>query len=142
IDHGASGVFRAGFGGRHVYGLAELEIGGLTAAPGFETRTTESSLPTTTLGYAAVVGIAEPLSGHSRIGLEGAFGGRTLIYAVDQTQAFAATVPVVEARVRAETWLSPWMTAGVTLGSSVIERNDWMAGAYIGFHTRAYGGQR
>jgi hypothetical protein len=49
---------------------------------------------------------------------------------------------VVEARARAEVWVSPWLTAGVTLGSNVLDRNDWMAGAFVGVHSRAFASSR
>jgi hypothetical protein len=50
--------------------------------------------------------------------------------------------PVGEARARGELWLSPWLTAGVTVGTSVLESRTWMGGLYLGVHTRAFGGSR
>jgi hypothetical protein len=50
--------------------------------------------------------------------------------------------PIAEARVRGELWLSPWLTAGVTVGTSVLESRTWMGGLYLGVHTRAFGGSR
>jgi hypothetical protein len=49
---------------------------------------------------------------------------------------------VVEARARGELWLSPWITAGATVGASVLDRGDWMAGVYLGVHSRAFAGSR
>jgi hypothetical protein len=145
-DHAVTGAFRAGFGGRNLYGLAEMELGGVTS--GSPVMAADSSplpqMSTMVLGYAGVVGIAER-AGHNRIGLEGAAGGRTLIYNVPEANTAATgavTVPVVEARVRGELWLSPWTAVGASIGSSLIEQHDWMAGVYFALHTRAYGGQR
>jgi len=49
---------------------------------------------------------------------------------------------VVEARGRAEVWLSPWFTIGAVAGSSLRRHGDWMAGISLGFHTQAYAGER
>lgn len=139
VDHGVSGVIRAGFSSRHLYGLAELELGGLTEGPDKDMATLD--LAETSFGYAGVFGLAEPI-GRSRVAIEGAFGARTVVYTVDNGSSASATAPVVEARVRAETWLTPYMTVGGIAGASVIDRSDWMAGVTVGFHTLAYGGQR
>ena len=37
-------------------------------------------------------------------------------------------------------WLH--LTAGVTVGSNVLDRGDWMAGVYLGAHSRAFAGTR
>ena len=34
------------------------------------------------------------------------------------------------------------MTAGATIGSNMLARGDWMAGVYLGFHSRAFAGGR
>ena len=57
-------------------------------------------------------------------------------------RAIVANRSVVEARARAELWVSPWLTAGVSVGSNVLEKNDWMAGLYFGIHSRAFAGTR
>ena len=49
---------------------------------------------------------------------------------------------VLEARGRAEIWLSPWFTIGVVAGSSLRRHGDWMAGISLGFHTQSYAGER
>lgn len=53
-----------------------------------------------------------------------------------------ASTGAVEARARAEVWLGPWITLGGTLGTSVVERGDWMTGVYLGLHSRAFAGGR
>ena len=60
----------------------------------------------------------------------------------EQSTGITALGAVAEARVRGELWLGPWLTAGVTVGASVLERNSWMGGVYLGVHTRAFGGDR
>jgi hypothetical protein len=49
---------------------------------------------------------------------------------------------VLEARARLDLWLGPWVSLGGALGSSLFERGDWMAGLYIGLHSRSWGGTR
>lgn len=83
------------------------------------------------------------------LGVELAGGMRTVSYSYDSLyhQCESATsvrayAPVAEARARGELWLGPWLTAGVTIGTSVIESHTWMGGLYLGVHTRAYNGSR
>jgi hypothetical protein len=35
-----------------------------------------------------------------------------------------------------------WFTFGAAVGANVLERGDWLAGLYLGLHSRAYGGTR
>lgn len=49
---------------------------------------------------------------------------------------------IVEARARADLWLAPWFSIGGMVGESLIDSRNWMAGAYIGFHTWGYAGDR
>lgn len=44
---------------------------------------------------------------------------------------------VAEPRVRGQLWLSPQVTFGATLGTSLAER-AWMAGIAFGFHSHAF----
>jgi len=142
-DHAAAAMFRLGFGGTHFYGAGEAEIGALTIQPSVMATsfdaTTSGVTQAMVFGYAGVLGVAERV-GRARIGVEGVAGGRTISYDFDGFTA-TATVPVVEARVRGELWLNPWVAAGATVGSSVIARNDWVAAFYLAMHTRSYGGQ-
>jgi hypothetical protein len=82
------------------------------------------------------------------IAIEGAGGLRNVRYEFassyhncESRATIVANRGVVEARARAELWLSPWITAGATLGTNVLERDDWMAGVYLGVHSRAFGGR-
>lgn len=141
-DHAAAGVFRVGFSGRHLYGGGEFEIGSLTTAPAVTGSQAggDAMAPSTAVmfGYAALAGYAAK-AGPVHVGVEGVAGGRTISYNFGAFSA-DATVAVVEARVRGELWLTPWVAAGAMLGSSVIRRDDWMGGLYLSVHTRAFGG--
>jgi hypothetical protein len=60
----------------------------------------------------------------------------------DTDTTIVANRAVIEARARAEVWVSPWVTAGVSVGSNVLEKSDWMAGVFLGVHSRAFAGSR
>jgi hypothetical protein len=70
--------------------------------------------------------------------------GRHLRGAVDDTHAGSASViePVIEVRARVEVWISPWLTLGGELGAGVLQRSEWVGLVDLGFHARAFGGQR
>ena len=99
------------------------------------------------LGGFAVAGVRGAVR-HASLGVELAGGVRSVQYSFDsayhdcqQSTTITATSPVVEARARAEMFLGPWLTAGATVGTSVIAQHDWLAGIYLGVHSRAYGGR-
>lgn len=46
---------------------------------------------------------------------------------------------LAEPRVRAEMWLGPRVTLGAALGSTLGEREVWMAGVYLGVHSLVWG---
>jgi hypothetical protein len=95
-------------------------------------------------GGLALFGIRIP--GHrGAVSLEAAGGARVVSYSFrssyhdckDLTSVDTAT-GVIEGRARGELWVSPWLTAGATLGASAIHTRDWVAGAYLAFHNRPY----
>jgi hypothetical protein len=142
---------------RNVYAGAELEIGGLVspAAASAEMMTSGAfGTPAIEqqrgleLGALGVAGY-RVASGRSTVAVEAAGGVRSARYHYGstyhncvETATIVQNSGVVEARARVETWLGPWVTAGATIGGSVIARGDWMGGVFIGFHTRAFGGAR
>jgi hypothetical protein len=157
LDTAVTSAMRLGIGMPHgLYAGAEAELGGISArggtvemqAPGvFGTPQLDAS----TGMYIGLLGIAglRGSAGRATFGLEAAGGVRTERYRFastyhncETTSAIVVSEAVVEARARAELWLNPWITAGVSLGTSVVDRNDWLAGAYFGFHTRAFAGGR
>ena len=46
---------------------------------------------------------------------------------------------VAEPRVRGEMWLSPRVTLGAAIGTTLGSRDVWMAGVYIGVHSLVWG---
>jgi hypothetical protein len=95
-----------------------------------------------------VVGV-RGATGSGGLGVELVGGMRAVSYSFhssyhdcEQSTSITALGGVAEARVRGELWLGPWLTAGATLGASLLERNSWMGGIYLGVHTRAFGGDR
>jgi hypothetical protein len=151
-------TLRLGFGlGRGLYSGLDGEIGGLVspaAANPEMTSTGTFGSPNVeqhggmVLGLMGVAGYRA--SGHrGAIALEGAAGMRSVRYNFESSYhncetetTITSNRAVVEARARAEAWLSPWLAVGVTLGSNVLDRSDWMAGFYFGAHSRAYAGSR
>jgi hypothetical protein len=149
---------RIGFGIPHgFYGGIEGEIGGLVAPASATAEMTSSGVfgsPNVeqqsglVLGLAAVGGVR--VNGrYGSLAIEGAGGLRSVRYTFASSYHECETETtivdnrsVVEARARAELWLSPWLTAGVAVGSNVLDQHDWMAGVYLGAHSRAFAGGR
>ena len=142
---------------RHVYAGVEGELGGLVAPARASAEMTTSGTfgaPIVEQGRGLVIGVAGIAglrmgTGRATLALEGAGGLRSVRYRFTSTYhncvtdtTVESTTSLLEARARGELWLNPWLTAGATLGSNVLERNDWMAGVYFGIHTRAFGGGR
>lgn len=150
-------TMRLGIGTRHgFYAGLEGELGGIGAQSGSVEMQAQGSfgspqLDAATGMYMGAFGIAgvRGSAGRATFAIEGAGGVRSERYRFastyhlcETTDVIAVTDGVVEARARAELWLNPWVTAGVSLGTSVVHRDDWLAGAYFGFHSRAFGGGR
>jgi hypothetical protein len=149
---------RIGFGlGRGLYGGLEGEIGGLVspaaASPEMASTGTFGSPDVEQQGgmVLGLTGVAGYRASGRRgaIALEGAAGIRSVRYNFESSyhncETYTTIVSnraLIEARARAEAWLSPWLTVGVTLGSNVLDRNDWMAGLFFGAHSRAFAGSR
>ena len=100
----------------------------------------------TTWGSAALGGFSArlgPLTGS----LEGAGGFRAVSYSVRSiygacVSGNTTTVgePLLEGRVRAAAWVTPHVAVGGTYGKSLID-NAWLAGAYVDFTSRRFGGR-
>jgi hypothetical protein len=100
----------------------------------------------TTWGGAAILGISErlgPLTGS----LESASGFRAVSYSV--RSVYGACVsgntttlaePILEGRVRAAAWVTPHVAVGGTYGKSLVD-DAWLAGAYVDFTSRRFGGR-
>lgn len=71
-----------------------------------------------------------------KLGAEIAAGGRMVEIAfVDADDEL-----VLEARVRGQLWLTPWVTIGGLYGTSLRDRGEWLAGIQLGVHTYSWGG--
>jgi hypothetical protein len=142
---------------RAVYSGVEVDLGGLaqpgaaqtemmsTGAFGSPELAQQHGLIVDTLGLVGVHGSVGPAG----IGVELAGGVRAVSYGFHSSYhdcqgstSISAVGTVGEARARGELWLSPWITAGAVVGTSVLERGAWMGGLYLGFHSRAFGGDR
>jgi hypothetical protein len=158
LDTAVLSTMRAGIGLPHgLYTALEVDLGGLVQPD----RATAEMMSTGAFGTPdveqhggfevdslATVGVRGALRAGS-VGVELAGGMRAVSYRFqsdyhdcERSVSITAYGPIAEARVRGELWVSPWLAAGVTVGTSVIERNTWMGGLYIGVHSRAFGGER
>jgi hypothetical protein len=133
----------------------EIDVGGITREGSSNAQDIASgvlSAPTiqqdggVIVDSLATVGL-RGTSSFGALGVEFAGGVRTVSYSFDsqfpsfaQSSTLTAIAPVAEARVRGELWLGPWISAGVEVGTSVLEKNAWMGGVYLGVHTRAFSG--
>ena len=141
----------------HFYIAAENDAGGLTR-PGDVTTEMMTTSPAGTPmltqdgGFIddafGIVGVRTTF-GFGAVGAELAGGLRTVAYDFDSRYLSCATTSrivaysaIAEARVHGEVWLGPWIAAGVTVGTSVLEQHAWMGAVYLGFHTRAFNGER
>jgi hypothetical protein len=142
---------------RALYAGLEVDLGGLTRPSTATTEATSAGVfgsPDVQPGHGLLVdslGVAgvRAATGFGALGVEFAGGLRTVSYGFHSSYhdcqhatSINALAAVAEARARGELWLTPWLTAGATLGTSVLERNAWMGGLYLGIHSRAFGGDR
>lgn len=131
---------------RTIYMGAEGELGGVVGAPnavlvGEQQGTVMGPASELLLGAAGVVGGMER-AGHARFGVEVAAGIRDVKYAfrgLGQAIDQSVLTGVLEPRARAEYWVAPYVALGAVAGANVLEHADWMAGAYLAVHTRAFG---
>jgi hypothetical protein len=116
----------------HVYLAFDIELGDFAAD---DSNSQKRDVILAGLGEAGVRGSV----GFAVLGVELAAGGMEYSYPTDRDLRHEA---VVEARARADLWLSPWCSFGALAGASLLERGDWIVGAYFGFHAHAYAGDR
>jgi hypothetical protein len=86
-------------------------------------------------GAYGVLG-AEHLSRFGSLGVELVSGWRGLRHGLgeDDVNTFVA-----EPRVRGQLRIADQVTAGAVAGATLGEQGAWMAGIYLGFHSRAFG---
>jgi hypothetical protein len=117
---------------RTLYLAFDFELGNLTASGEPDTA------PDIVLVGAVALGLRGGL-GPLGVSVELAAGGMAHSYAEDGDMRGAG---LVEGRGRADLWLSPWFSVGGTLGTSLLDRELWLAGFHIGFHSHAFAGDR
>jgi len=142
---------------RAVYGAIEVDLGGVTRPGTAATEMTSTGVfgsPDLQQGHGVLVDSLGVVGLHAAVGFGGvgvelAGGLRAVSYSFHssyhdcrQLTSVTALAAVGEARARGELWLGPWLTAGIAIGTSVLERNAWMGGVYLGVHSRAFGGDR
>lgn len=115
-----------------LYTSFEFELGNF-ANPG--TRADELDFVLDALVSVGARGRIGPLA----LAAELAGGVMQSSYIGDENERIQA---VLEPRGRVDLWLAPWFTIGGVVGASLIDRGDWMAGFYVGFHTWSYAGDR
>jgi hypothetical protein len=60
-----------------------------------------------------------------------------------ETQTVVSDIePLLETRVGASAWLSPWISLGAMVGSNALQRGDVSAGIFLDGHLRAFDGGR
>jgi hypothetical protein len=122
---------RFGFGlGPVFYGALDFEIGNF-ADGGPRDRDV-------VFGGTAAFGARVPLG---RIAIAGELAAGALASGYPDQRSMR-TDGVFEARGRADLWLSPWFTLGVTVGTDLTDSGTWMAGLSLGVHSRAFAGRR
>lgn len=158
LDTAVLSTLRAGVGLPHgLYTAVEVDLGGLTQ-PGHASTEMMSTgsfgSPDLQQERGFVVDSIATIGVHGAthaggLGAELSGGLRAVSYsfqsnyhACEQATSITAFAPIAEARVRGELWISPWLTAGAIVGTSVIEQHSWMGGVYLGVHTRSFGGGR
>jgi hypothetical protein len=85
-------------------------------------------------------------TGRVNVALEAAGGMRNAHYVLVTTNGdeahIAAEDDIIEARARAELGMLPHVSFTGTWGANVLQGGDWMAGMFIGLHSRAFAGSR
>jgi len=144
LPYGLYTALEVDFGGLAQPGHAETEMmsTGVFGSPDVSQRrgfVLDSLATVGAHGALHAGGLGVELSGGMRAV---SYGFRSDYHDCQQSMSIWAYGAIAEARARGELWLSPWLTAGVTVGTSVLEKNTWMGGLYVGVHTRAFGGER
>jgi hypothetical protein len=135
-----------------LYTAAELEIGGLVQDP---TRMEMTSTGTfgapdfekssaVAFGGLAVVGFQRGTK-HLLLGAEVAGGFRGVSYqyhsqylSCEDTTSIVTARGVLEARARAAVFVTPTVSIGAQLGSSLVDDRTWTGGVFLGGYTHAF----
>jgi hypothetical protein len=60
---------------------------------------------------------------------------------MSSVQADSAPLPLVEPRIAADVWLSPWWVLEAFAGTNVIDRSEHVVGLGLGLHFQAFDGR-
>jgi hypothetical protein len=106
------------------YVALDNELGGLDGEPGTEV-----------IESAGAVGVRVPF-GAGAIASELAGGARVFVYdsPTVMPRSDGGFVAVLELRVRGELAVTPWLNAGAAVGTSLVDRGDWIGGLFLGLH--------
>jgi hypothetical protein len=115
---------------RPFYVAVDFEFGNLSYNPANENNCTSMLAGLASFGATGEAGMF-------RLGAELTAG--VAQYSFDREWS-AVNEMVLEARARADLWISPWGTLGLVVSRSALHRDDWMAGMYIGAHADPYAG--
>jgi hypothetical protein len=152
VAMGGSFDLRAtGMVGRHLYTGGEVSIGAIGLAnPPDLGKAPLALAPRAGLYVASAAVLGTVLrAGDTDLRAEVAAGGRVLGLTVDsrlggceaQSTAWSGQA-LVEPRVIVDRWLSPWLTAGVMVGSNLAVPSDLSIGVSLTGHARAYDSSR
>ena len=138
------------------YAGAEEELGALARAPRvaaepLATSGVQPAMSTSAGLYMGARGLVGVQGGVDRVTLAGeldvgirmiVFDTRSRMGADLQTDSILQTQSVLEGRVRASYWLSPWITVGASFGTSLVQRGDVAIGVDVAAHSRTFSGRR
>jgi hypothetical protein len=139
-----------------LYTAIELELGGLAHEPSKVEMTSTGMRGTPTIEQSGAIamgalGVVGFQKGTSRLllGAELLGGVRAVSYsyhsqyvACEQSTSILVGRGVVEARARASYFLTPMLSVGAQLGTSLVDERDWNMGIYVGGYTRAFATSR
>jgi hypothetical protein len=128
-------------GGEFDMGAASLPVMRFNSPSGVTADTSGSVLY---VGGGAVVGVAGA-EGPVMLRAEAVLGGRSLTaYATTHftdcvgNSTASATTWLIEPRVGAELFVTPWASVGVTAGVNLVPDVAFMGGAFLQLHSRAF----
>src|SRR5690606_14998571 len=138
--------------GRHLYAGIEGSVGALTTAR-LDARATSAPLVVEPgslfyLSGSAVAGAALS-AGDFRLRGEIGAGVRAVGLTVEtrHEDCVAASTSydsafLVRPRLAAERWMTPWVSAGASVGTNLLERGETSVGFFVAGHLRAFDGGR
>ena len=130
----ATGDLQITAGAHGLYGGVELAMGDLTR---------ETYAFGAFVQGGAIVGGRLPLAPFE-LGAQLFAGGRSirLTHNINDNKATADRSFVLEARLTAGLWVTPWLLVEAAAGSGLVDHNEWDATIAVAFHSRTFAGER